>query len=823
MKARRLHIVGTVQGVGFRPFIYRLACENGLAGWVLNAGDGVHLHVQGAPCDISSFLSALPVQAPPASHIIEIYQYTSELEELQGFVIRESSVDAVRQTDISPDIATCPACLAELNDLNDRRYHYPFINCTNCGPRFTIINDLPYDRSQTTMADFLQCPDCAAEYRDQNNRRFHAQPNACFACGPVLSLTQKDLPQAIGNTAASSDALIARVTELLLDGKIVAIKGIGGYQLACDATNEAAVLRLRRRKQRPSRPFALMVASCAVARCLCEVNSQEAKLLSGSSRPIVLLQRREPAAADEYNYQPDKQDIQIAPSVADPLPELGVMLPTTALHQLLLAAIARPLVMTSANLSEEPIIAANDEAHSSLYAIADAFLDNNRPIISRYDDSVVRVVNGQVQFIRRARGYAPAPLSLAVGSDDVLSAQAVITKNLGEAGNSGKEQPGGLSPVCSTNQNPVIFACGAEQKSNFCFLREGKAIVSQHLGDLDNVNAFANYQDTRELYQRLFDLSYTVLVCDAHPNYRASLWAREQREKCTVIEVQHHHAHIAAVLAENGLAWGQQVIGLALDGTGYGSDGTVWGGEVLVASLSECTRFASLEPVALPGGAAAILHPDRMAYALLKQYDLLKHPAAQTVLKRLGKMSRATLDRLIDTGLNTPQTSSAGRLFDAVSALLGICHEPSYDGQAAVLLEAALWQEAKEKARFSLQHDQRYHFSVKDGKLSPAPLLFALLEDLATAVPISQISLQFHRAWLDALAAICHAVRQATEIKTVALSGGVFINRFLATYLPARLTCEGFTVLSHKDLPANDGCIAYGQAAVALAQIIKTR
>jgi hydrogenase maturation protein HypF len=632
---------------------------------------------------------------------------------------------------------------------------------------------------------------------------------------------------ACSSTRQGSDALIERTAELLRAGWIVAIKGIGGYHLACDATNEEAVSRLRVRKRRPHRPFALMVANLAVARALCKVTEEEAALLSGSVRPIVLLERRahEGAFKLEARHVGEAPPLpcvapSLAPSVVGSLRELGLMLPATPLHHLLLRAVSCPLVMTSANLSEEPIIASVQEAHDSLGAIADAFLDNDRPIVSRYDDSVTRVVRGTTQMVRRARGYAPAPLRAAVAT--VVAAPAgdhapVVTTTAA----SDNPAPAVLPPLRTgatrSSSAGAILACGPDQKGNFCLARAGEAIVSQHLGDLGNARAFNNYLDTLELYKRLFDLSFEVLACDTHPDYLTSRWAREQAasRELPLIEAQHHHAHIAAVLAECGLSAEKQAIGLALDGSGYGSDGSIWGGELLIASQQTYRRFAHLEAVAMPGATAAILHPRRMAYALLRHHDLLAHPGATPLLEGLGEDTLADLDRIISGGLNAPLTSSAGRLFDAVSALLGICPEASYDAQPAIELEAALWQLPQ------LSPDSAsYHFALRDNILSPAPLLAALLDDLVAAVSLPEISLRFHNAWLDALVALCDAAHHTTGIRQVALSGGVFMNRYLMTHLPGRLESAGFAVLLHRELPANDGCIAYGQAAVAAAQAL---
>ncbi|MDR2491868.1 MAG: carbamoyltransferase HypF [Coriobacteriales bacterium] len=831
-QTRRIHVQGVVQGVGMRPFVYRLATERGLAGWVCNAADGVHIEARGQEHLLDDFERALVRTAPPAACIEQMRSQSVELVAGEhGHEAHDTSARAVRapefeirascaageaSTLVSPDLATCDACLRELHDPADRRYRYPFINCTNCGPRFTIIERLPYDRPGTSMAGFAMCPSCEEEYHDPADRRFHAQPDACFDCGPRLTLLAGDRSET-ARTREESDRLITRAAQLLAEGGILAVKALGGYHLVCDATNEAAVCLLRARKRRPARPLAVMVASLEAACALCEASEQEAALLASVARPIVLLRRSQAGEAAA----------QVAPSVAGPLPELGVMLPSTPLQHLLIEASGRPLVMTSGNMSHEPIIADELEAHRRLQFVADAFLDNDRPIRSRYDDSVVRVIAGRTHVIRRARGYAPLPCPLP---------DAAVREGL-----------------------PAILATGAEQKSSFCVTRGSEAFVSQHLGDLEDADTFSNYRETIGLYTRLFGLSPAVCACDSHPTYQASMWAR--KSGMPLVEVQHHHAHIAAVMAENAAASAtvdpaaaaSRVIGIAFDGTGAGDDGAVWGGEVLVASFESFKRFAHLAYLPLPGAQAAITHPDRMAFALLHACGLLDHPGARDLLDHLGPERCTQLAAMIEGGINTPATSSMGRLFDAVSALLGVVRHSTYDGQPAIELEAALHADgASSVAPESVAGSgdkRRYRFGLVSGRgervesqvggrggerggwldggldgaapvvFDPRPVVQALLDDLLVGFSVARLSRCFHDAVCVLVVDAAAAARRATGLSTVALSGGVFMNRYLVERAVPLLESAGFTVLLHRDLPANDGCIAYGQATVAACRL----
>ena len=807
MRHVHIHVTGIVQGVGMRPFVYREAMAHGICGWVLNAGDGVHIEAHACAEAVDGFVAALSEHAPAAARVERVdiadlepggWSTTDE----QGFHIVASQDQTAHTTLVSPDIATCDDCLRELFDPADRRYHYPFINCTNCGPRFTIIRSLPYDRAATSMDCFPMCPKCAAEYADPLDRRFHAQPDACFDCGPHITWREAEgdmelegsgATPAVGTTRETSDAIIDRCVELLADGGIVAIKGLGGFHLACNAANEQAVVELRRRKRRSNKPLAVMVRDLA---------DVERGLLAGSIRPIALLRRR---AICESGGSPDA--LALAPSVAHDLPELGVMLPYTPLQHLLLAAAEacgmHALVMTSGNLSEEPIETDDDLAWEHLVAagIADALLGNDRAILSRYDDSVVRVVDGAVMPVRRARGYAPQPLPLPALDG---------------------------APSC-------VLACGPQQKATIALTREGTngeatCFVSQHIGDVENGGTFDAWNAARTRLEDLFDLAPVALACDLHPSYLSGQWAREQARKCNLplVEVQHHHAHIASVMAE-AIAAGQlttdaRVLGIAFDGTGAGTDGTIWGGEFLVAGLGGFERAAHLRTWALPGGAASVRDARRNAFALLSELGLLEHPGTARLLDSLDEQTRSVTATMIERGINSPRTSSMGRLFDAAAAILGICDKATYEGEPAIELEAAAWRALdNEIARFS--DDNAGYFasgpSWLDGPyvLDQKALFEALLGGIEAGASADRLALDFH------VAVACSSARIASEIcvhegiDTVALSGGVFMNRLLLQLLTRELKSAGLTVLVPHTVPVNDGCIAYGQAAVASARL----
>lgn len=816
MRHVHIHVTGIVQGVGMRPFVYREAMAHGICGWVLNAGDGVHIEAHALAGALDAFVAALSEHAPAAARVehVEVVDLAAngwDAANEEGFRIVASQDQTAHTTLVSPDIATCDDCLRELFDPADRRYHYPFINCTNCGPRFTIIRSLPYDRAATSMDRFPMCPECAAEYANPLDRRFHAQPDACFDCGPHIMWREASVgdepgeaaaPLAVGTTRETSDAIIDRCVELLANGGIVAIKGLGGFHLACDASNEQAVAELRRRKRRSNKPLAVMVRDLADVERLCHVSDVERGLLAGSIRPIVLLRRR---AVCESGGPPNA--LALAPSVAHDLPELGVMLPYTPLQHLLLAAAEargmHALVMTSGNLSEEPIETDDNLAWEHLVAagIADALLGNDRAILSRYDDSVVRVVDGAVMPVRRARGYAPQPLPLPALDG---------------------------TPSC-------VLACGPQQKATIALTREetnGEAtcFVSQHIGDVENGETFDAWNAARTRLEDLFDLAPAALACDLHPSYLSSQWAREQAREhnLPLVEVQHHHAHIASVMAE-AIAAGQlttdaRVLGIAFDGTGAGTDGTIWGGEFLVAGLGGFERAAHLRTWALPGGAASVRDARRNAFALLSELGLLEHPGAARLLDSLDEQTRSVTATMIEHGINSPRTSSMGRLFDAAAAILGICDKATYEGEPAIELEAAAWRAFSSEsacptgnmASFSVTESSRPDdFHV----LNSRPLFEALLEGIRTGVPAGKLALDFHVTIARASARIASEICVREDLDTVALSGGVFMNRLLLRLLTRELKSAGLTVLVPHTVPVNDGCIAYGQAAVARARL----
>jgi len=778
VRATSLHVTGVVQGVGFRPFVYNLALRLGVTGWVKNTSDGVFALAEGESAAVEAFVRAIRDEAPPMAVIDAVIAEDVDPEGHEAFVIVPSEAIAGAMTLVSPDIATCGACAAELRDPDDRRFGYPFTNCTNCGPRFTIIEDVPYDRPMTTMRDFPLCDECAAEYADPANRRFHAQPNACFRCGPRLYLNgngttadwrwgpERDTtPRAHRDPDAErerADAIVAEAAGLLRSGAIVAVKGLGGFQLACDASSEDAVVRLRQRKHRWGKPLAVMMASLEQAREYCALTPEEEALLTGPSAPIVLLSVRTDSTRT------------LAPSLAPALRELGVMLPYTPLHHLLLAGFGGPLVMTSGNRSEEPIATGNAEALGRLGAIADAFLMHDRDIYSRYDDSVLRTTPGVgIEYFRRARGFAPFPIAAPFTTDvDVL-------------------------------------ACGPEQKNTFCLLTGAHAFVSQHIGDMENAETLEAYERTIGLYERLFRVRPEIVAYDLHPEYLSTKFALGLG--LPTIGVQHHHAHIASVLAEHGVR--ERALGVALDGTGYGSDGTLWGGEWLAADLGGFERVAHLRQLPLPGGAAAIRRPARMALGALVECGLLEHPGATPLRARLAPDEESTLRAMISHGLNTPRTSSMGRLFDAVAALAGVRDDALYEGQAAIELEALADPAAPGAYAFGVL-DRPGGPSVVDS----APVLASVLDDIASGVPAATISTRFHRAVVAAIVDGCLRVAPALGITHVALAGGVFCNRLVIGGAVTALRRAGLVPLTHLRLPANDGGVAFGQAVVAWAR-----
>ncbi len=749
-----VRVDGVVQGVGFRPFVYSLATRLGLGGHVGNDVDGVFAEVEGSPEAVAKFLALLEQQAPPLARIERVAVTGLAVTGSADFVIAPSQADGQRRTLIAADNATCSDCLRELADPADRRFRYPFINCTNCGPRFTIVRDVPYDRPLTTMSGFAMCAQCAVEYHDPANRRFHAQPICCPACGPRLSLVAADRTKLPG-----SDPVLA-AAELLLNGQIVAVKGLGGYHLSIDAGNATAAAALRARKHREDKPFALMVPDLATARLLCVVDETAERLLVSARRPIVLLPRL--PAADEY----------VAPAVAPGNRQLGLMLPYTPLHHLLLAAIAKPIVATSGNVSDEPIAFRDGEALDRLGSITDAFLLHDRPIHIRTDDSVVRALGGRESVVRRSRGYVPGPVTVKFGF-----------------------------------RRPVL-ACGAELKNTFCLAKENRAFVSQHIGDLENAETLRSFAEGIEHFRRLFDVQPQLVAHDLHPDYLSTKYAADLAG-VELLGVQHHHAHIAACLADNGEAG--PVIGVAFDGTGYGTDGTIWGGEFLIADLAGFRRAGSLDPVAMPGGAAAIRQPWRMAAAYLAACYPGGPPAGLSVLQRNERHWAAVLT-MADREINSPPTSSAGRLFDAVAALIGVRDAVNYEGQAAIELEQLA--DVSERASYPAA------IASRDGRLSVrgSDLVGAAAEDLIAGVAPPLIAARFHNAVSEVIVAMCRRLRDQTGLAAVALSGGVFQNLLLTGRVVTGLEESGFRVLLHSRVPCNDGGISLGQAAVAGAR-----
>ncbi len=746
----RVRVEGVVQGVGFRPYVYGLATTLGLGGFVGNDARGVIAEVEGDPAAVDMFVARLPAEAPAMAVIDTVSARPVTASGHTTFEIVASDAVGARDVPVSPDVATCDDCLAELHDPSDRRFRYPFINCTNCGPRYTIVRDVPYDRRATTMAGFAMCDDCAREYHDPSDRRFHAQPVCCPACGPRLTLLSADGSDVGGDP-------VVETARLLRDGLIVAVKGLGGYHLAVDATDAGAVTRLRSRKHREERPLAVMVADLEAAVSLCEVGAHEQALLTWPTAPIVLLPRR--------------QNTALAEPVAPRNRSLGVMLPYTPVHHLLAAAFGGPFVLTSGNVSDEPIAYSDDDARSRLGAIADAFLTHDRPIHMRVDDSVIRVIGDRPLLVRRSRGYAPQPVMTAVPFPR------------------------------------HVLAVGAELKNTVCVAKGRRAYLSQHIGDLENYETFASFTGAIEHLTRLFDVTPAVVAHDLHPDYLSTKYAVELHG-VDLVGVQHHHAHIASCLADNSEAG--PVIGVAFDGTGFGEDGTIWGGEILVADLATYRRVGHIATVPLPGGAAAIREPWRMAASHLDAAYGDAVPDGLAVVARHRDRWDAVRS-VASAGVNSPPTSSAGRLFDAVAALVGVRDEVSYEGQAAVELEQVA----------DPDEAGGYRAALLDGDpftIAGADLVRAVVEDLQRGTPRPAIAARFHRGVVAAIAAGCGRVRAATGVDVVALSGGVFQNVLLVRWTVARLQADGFRVLTHVRVPPNDGGISFGQAAVAAAR-----
>ena len=766
MPVSRSHITveGVVQGVGFRPFVYRLAMDLALTGWVLNTSGSVEIEVEGPEEHVAAFTRRLRDDAPPLSWIKELRAAPAEPEGATAFEIHKSAAQEGAFQPISPDIATCDDCRRELFDPADRRHGYPFINCTNCGPRYTIIRDVPYDRPLTTMAPFPLCPDCRVEYEDPLDRRFHAQPNACPVCGPRLSFHDR-------SGRPTGDEPVAAAAALLDRGGVLALKGLGGFHLACDATRPEAVALLRERKGRGGKPFAVMLPDLDALRRHCRPSETEVETLTSPQSPIVLVPW-------------DREGSDICDDVGPGLLFLGVMLPYTPVHHVLTAAVGRALVMTSGNLSEEPIAKDNDEALERLARLADGFLLHDREILARCDDSVYFVEGHAPRPIRRARGHAPHP---------------VVLEGAG----------------------PQILAVGAQEKSTFTLVREGHAFVSPHIGDLENLETLEHLRETEARYEHLFRVAPEVIAHDLHPDYLSTVWARERAatDGIPAVGCQHHHAHVVSCMADAGHEG--PAIGMAFDGTGYGTDGAIWGGEILVATRAAFRRALHLEYVPLPGGAAAIKRPGRMAASYL--LSVLEPEEAALAMHRTGldAAEAGIVAHLVGTGLNAPPTSSMGRLFDGVAALCGLRTVARYEGEAAILLEMAAHRASGETAAYPLSWEarpgpNRGETPLPQESIIPlAPLFRAVLRDLDAGVEVPVIARRFHNGVAALTSEAARYLREVSGIKAVALTGGVFQNRLLTRLAGETLAKDGLTVLLHRQVPCNDGGISLGQAVIA--------
>lgn len=777
MSGERLLVRGQVQGVGFRPTVWRVAQELGLTGDVRNTSEGVEIRLWGAAR--GEFEARLRTALPKLARIETLERSTIGEAAPARFEIAPSAAGVMRAS-VTPDAATCPECLAEVRNPFERRFRYPFANCTNCGPRFSIVAGAPYDRAKTTMAVFVLCTECQREYDDPADRRFHAQPVACHACGPKASI-EKFAGGAVSYDAFSMLDPVDAAGGMLLKGHILAVKGIGGFHLACDGTDAAAVERLRERKRRRGKAFALMARDLDVIRRYCSVSDDEAALLASAAAPIVLLR-------NDRERLPD--------AVAPGLNRLGVMLPYTPMHHLMLRRVDRPVVMTSGNISGEPQAIKNDDARTRLAAVADFALMHDRDIANRIDDSVVRVDLGAPRLLRRARGYAPAPIALPEGFD----------------------------------RNARLLAMGAEVKNAFCVVKDGAAILSQHMGDLEDAATADDVVHNLDLYRRLYDFDPDVIAIDHHPDYLSSKHGRAlaERENLPIAEVRHHHAHVAACLAENGRPLdAPPVIGVAIDGLGLGDDATLWGGEFLIADYAAYRRAAHLKPVALPGGAAAIREPWRNAYAHLtaemRWPEIEMNFRELPLFEKLNRLPRATLDAMIKAKTNSPLSSSGGRLFDAAASIAGLAWDAqNYEGEAAMRFEAALDEDALNEPE-----DLAYPFTtpLMNGKglpyIEPLSMWRAMLGDLILQTPVGVILARFHRGLAFAIVKLAARLAEENGLDTVALTGGCFQNETLFRLTHQGLAARGLTVLSHSQVPANDGGLALGQAVVALAAIAK--
>jgi hydrogenase maturation protein HypF len=757
MKRAEIGITGIVQGIGFRPFIYNLAQKHLIRGWVLNNEKGVLIDAESEDGNLDRFIQDIPKLAPPLARIESLDVKYLEPLGYRTFEIRKSEEAQEKFTLISPDVATCDQCLSELFSPQNFRYRYPFINCTLCGPRFTIIQDIPYDRHKTTMAPFKMCPICQKEYEDPSDRRFHAQPNACPACGPSLQLVDREGKKVPGDPMANT-------LDLLAKGRIVAIKGLGGFHLACDARNHEAVSSLRSRKFREDKPFAVICRDIEEVKDHCEVNEEEEKLLLSVERPIVILKR--------------KKDSSIAHAVAPYQDTLGVMLPYSPLHQLLLKGPLKTLVMTSGNVSDEPIAYKNEDALNRLSDIADYFLFHNREIHMRCDDSVTRIFEGNPYILRRSRGYVPFPVKLSFPLE-------------------------------------MILACGGELKNTFCLTRGQYAFVSHHIGDLENLETLTSFEEGIEHFKRLFYIEPRAIAYDLHPDYLSTQYALSISE-IPRIGVQHHHTHIVSAMVENGIEG--DVIGVALDGTGFGLDGTIWGGEFINANLRDFNRLAHLKKVPMPGSSMAINEPWRMAMVYLSMaFGEEVGSLRIDLIRRIDFLKWDILKKAIEKKINTPLTSSMGRLFDAIASLLSIRDEVHYEGQAAIELEMIADHEGEEKYPFHIH---------KDGKLmviDPTETIRGIVRDLIDGTPSSKISGKFHRTIARLVIETCEAIRINEKLNRVVLSGGVFQNIFLLLLVKEGLRRSGFDVYTHHLVPPNDGGISLGQAVIAHMKLFQSK
>ena len=767
MQGKAIRVRGTVQGVGFRPFVWHLARQYQLKGGVWNDEQGVMIHAWGSPAQLNDFIRQIPLQLPPLANILALE--TTELNtrpDNNSFQIIHSQHNSPAQTTITADAATCPECLAEINDPHNRRYRYPFTNCTHCGPRLSIIKAIPYDRCNTSMAEFLMCPACQAEYDAPDNRRFHAQANCCSDCGPEIWLEDARL-----QTIKSTDP-IKQAALLLQQGQIIAIKGLGGFHLACDATNEKAVARLRQLKRRYAKPFALMAKNSQQVSEYAQFSSIEQQALTAKQAGIIILVA---------------QGKKLAKSVAPAEDKLGFMLPYTPLHYLLLQHLSSPLVMTSGNLSDEPQCTDNQQARQKLAALADYFLMHNREIENRLDDSVLRQLGDKMRILRRARGFSPEVLPL----------------------------PDGF------NKQQKILAMGGELKNSFCLLKDGMAIVSQHIGDLENVAAQQDYRRQIKRYQQLFDFNADMIAVDLHPDYLSTQYGQQlaQQQSISLVRIQHHHAHIAACMAEHGLALDTPpVLAAVFDGLGMGLEGELWGGEFMLADYATCQRLGHLLPAPMPGGVQAIREPWRNAYAQLAHNfnynDISKEFADLDIIRLLETKPLSILATMLENNLNSPLSSSCGRWFDAFAAVLGICPEQiAYEGQAAIMLESLAAPE------FKRQQDDAYGYAIESSHniyvLNFRTLLLAVLQDLQQQQNKAVIAARIHHTLISASVALLIKLAAQTQTDTIVLSGGVFQNKLLLESITQQLQLHGKTVLSPQKYPVNDGGIALGQALIA--------